>query len=407
MISFLIQNKRWLAAGLILTFGSSFGQTYFISLFAGALRADYGLSDGDWGILYTVATLGSAALLLGRGSWADTVPPYRLAPLIAGAYAAAAALMALGGTVWMLGIAVFLLRFCGQGMLTHIAVTAMARWFVATRGRALALTNLGYPLGEVLLPIPAVAMLAAFGWRVSWGGVAMLIALILAPVLFLLLAHDRAPTGHARTASGAAGLYNRHWTRAQAVRHWLFWALVPFLLTPGFIGTVLFFHQTHVAEVKGWTLAAMVPGYPFYAGATVAMSFAAGWVCDRFNPAILLPIAVVPMGIGMAALDTITNVGGWFMVLGMTGLTQGMVSALFGTLLPYIYGTNHLGAIRAVAMALMVFSTAIGPGITGLVIDWGVPFPSQGAAMAVWCGVLSFAMVPIARRLSKSMGTTV
>ncbi len=169
MWRFITENRRWLATGLLLAFGSCLGQTWFISLFAGEIRADYGLSDGQWGLLYTAATLASAALLFGRGSLADTVPLSRLAPMVAVIFAGAAALMALGWSVWTLGIAVFLLRFCGQGMFSHIQMTAMARWFVATRGRAIAIANLGYTSGQVLLPLPAVLLMGWIGWQASWG----------------------------------------------------------------------------------------------------------------------------------------------------------------------------------------------------------------------------------------------
>jgi MFS family permease len=400
MLRFLSENRRWLATGLLLAFGSSFGQTWFISLFAGEIRAEYGLSDGDWGLIYTLATLASAALLLGRGGWADTVKLSRLAPLIAGAFAGAAALMALGQSVWTLGLAVFLLRFCGQGMFSHIKMTAMARWFVATRGRAMALTNLGYPLGEVLLPLPAVLLLAAVGWRASWGIVAALLALLIVPLLIWLLAQDRAPQG-AVQAKGTPGMGGRHWHRAEVLRHWLFWALVPLLLTPGFIGTVVFFHQVHIAEVKGWSLAAMAPGYPAYAAATVTTSFLAGWACDRFGPARLLPVMVLPMALGIYLIGPAETPLGWIAALGILGVTQGMAGTTWGTLLPAAYGTNRLGSVRAMATALMVVATAIGPGITGLAIDWGVMFPDQALVMAIWCVGLSAAMLLVVRRIGR------
>jgi MFS family permease len=293
MLRFLTENLRWLATGFLLAIGSSFGQTYFISLFAGEIRETYGLSDGDWGLLYTGATLCSAMLLLGKGGWADTVPLSRLAPIIAAVFAGAALLMALGTQVWMLVTAVFLLRFCGQGMFTHIKATAMARWFVATRGRAMAITNLGYPLGESLLPVPVLLLAAWIGWRMTWGVTAVVIALVVLPLLTWLLSQDRSPAGQA-AISGSPGLGARHWQRPEVLRHWVFWALVPFFLTPGFIGTVIFFHQVHVSEVKGWSLTAMATGYATYAATTIATSFVAGWVADRFGPALLAHIRQPP-----------------------------------------------------------------------------------------------------------------
>ena len=401
MLTFLAENRRWLATGLLLAFGSTFGQTYFISLFAGEIRADYGLSDGDWGLLYTLATLCSALLLLGRGSWADTVPLSRLAPLVALAFAGAAALMAVGWSIWTLGLAVFLLRFCGQGMFSHIKMTAMARWFVATRGRAMAITNLGYPMGEVLMPLPFLVLMGLIGWRASWGVVALLILFVVLPLLVSLLAQDRAPRGMEASA-GSPGRDGRHWTRAEVLRHWSFWALVPMLLTPGFIGTVIFFHQVHVSEVKGWALTAMAPAYPAYAAATVSMAFTAGWACDRFGPARLLPVMVLPMALGIWLVGPADTPSGWIVALGILGMTQGMSGAVWGTLLPWVYGTKNLGSVRALATAIMVLSTAIGPGITGLFIDWGVNFPRQGLAMGLWCLALSLAMIPVSLRLSRA-----
>lgn len=405
MLRFLIENGRWLGAGLLLSFGSAFGQTYFISLFAGEIRAGYGLTNGEWGLLYTLATVASAGLLLGRGAWADTVPLSRLAPLVTLVYAGAAALMVVGQADWVLALAVFLLRFCGQGMFTHMMVTAMARWFVARRGRAVAIAGFGHPLGEILLPLPVVLAIGWIGFRWTWGIVVVALLLLVLPALMALLRDDRAPVGQAG-AEGAPGLGGRHWTRGEMLRHWLFWALLPLILTPGFIGTVVFFHQVHMAEVKGWSLALMAPGYTTFAITTVAMGLAAGFLVDRFGPARLLPVAVLPMAAGIALMGEAESEAGWIVALTVIGISQGMSGTLWATMLPWAYGTDHIGAIRAVAVAAMVASTAIGPGVTGFAIDLGVDFPGQTGAMALWCIAISVAMWPVMRRITRPASAT-
>ena len=392
-MSFLRDNARWLATGLILAFASSFGQTYFIALFAGEIRAGFALSDGQWGGIYTVATLASAALLIVLGGHADRVRLSRLAVVVAAVLALAAALMAVAPSAWVLLLAVFLLRFCGQGMLTHMKVTAMARWFVATRGRALSITNLGYPLGEALLPVLVIPLIALIGFRATWGLAAGVIALVLIPVLILLLARDRSPAGSAG-GRGAPGLSGLHWTRGQVLRHPLFYALVPLLLTPGFIGTVMFFHAVHVAEVKGWTLTAMAPGYAAYALASVTTGLVGGWLSDRLGPARLMPFALIPEGIAMFLIGPAVAPVGWIAVLFLVGVTNGISSTLSGTLLPVLFGTDHLGSVRSIATAIMVLSTAIGPAITGWLIDRGLSLPEQGLAMGLWCLLLCAAYVP-------------
>ncbi|MFY9246245.1 MAG: MFS transporter [Roseicyclus sp.] len=402
MLSFLAENRRWLATGILLALGACLGHTWFIALFAGELRAEFGLSDGQWGLIYTAATLSSAALLFGRGGWADTVPLSRLAPMVAIAFAGAAVLMALGQTIWTLGIAVFLLRFCGQGMFSHIQQTAMARWFITTRGRAMAIANLGYTTGQILLPLPAVLLMGWIGWRMSWLVVAAILLMFILPLLVVLLRQDRAPQGSTGGMIGAPGLGGQHWRRREALRHWLFWALVPLMLTPGYVGTVMFFHQVHVAEIKGWTLIAMAPAYPAWALSEVAAAFVAGWAADRFGPARLLPLTVLPMGVGIALIGMGETPLAWITGIGLIGVTQGMTNTIWGTLLPATYGTNHIGSVRAVAAAVLVVSTALGPGMGGVIIDAGISVPQQAGAMALWCFGLSLAMWPVMRRILRA-----
>ncbi|MEM1285335.1 MAG: MFS transporter [Pseudomonadota bacterium] len=405
MFRFLLDNRRWLGAGLLLTFASSVGQTWFISLFAGFIKAEHGLTDGSWGTLYTVATLASAALLFWRGSWADSIPFARLAPTIALLFALAAIGFAFSPSIWVLGVAVFGLRFCGQGMFSHIAMTAMGRWFAARRGRAVAITNLGHPLAEISLPIVVVAVVGLIGWQTTWLVAAAVLAFPVALTLWLLLSEGRTKQSKVLNRE-TPGLAGKHWRRRDAIRHWLLPALLPVLLTPGFIGTVIFFHQVHVSEVKGWSLLAMTPGYTFYAACAVAFSFASGWASDRFGPHRLLPILLVPMGIGIALVGPAKSVWGWYTALALIGMSQGIANALSGVLFPHVYGTRHLGSIRAMATTIMVVSTAIGPGITGLLIDQGIAFPDQGLAMGLWCLALSALCLWIANRLNAELAMT-
>jgi MFS family permease len=273
----------------------------------------------------------------------------------------------------------------------------MARWFVATRGRAMAIANLGYTTGQILLPLPAVLLMGWIGWRGSWLVVAAILLLCILPLLLLLLKQDRAPQGSLGGVAGAPGLGGRHWQRREALRHWLFWALVPLMLTPGYVGTVVFFHQVHVAEVKGWSLVAMAPAYPAWALSEVAAAFAAGWVADRFGPARLLPLALLPMGLGIGMIGFGDSPLAWITGIGLIGVTQGIANTVWGTLLPATYGTDHIGSVRAVASAVLVVSTALGPGVGGVIIDAGIPVPDQAGVMAAWCLSLSLAMVWVTR----------
>ncbi|MBL6713688.1 MAG: MFS transporter [Pirellulales bacterium] len=403
--AFLVANLRWLAAGFLLTFGSAFGQTWFISLSAPYIKQEYGLTDGSWGGLYTLATLSSAALMFWRGSAADRVPLSRLGAGTAVVFAVAAAGMAFGRSIWMLLGSLFLLRFCGQGMFGHIAMTAMGRWFIARRGQAIAVANLGYPASEILLAASTILVIGSVGWRSTWLIAAAVILLGILPPIAVLLRSTRTAE-QLDSSSLRTGLGGRHWQRRDAAGHWLLPALLPAMLTPGFIGTVVFFHQTHVAEVKGWQLVQMAPGFTALAVSGVISSFTAGWAADRFGVAKLLPLLLVPMGLGIGFVGPSESVYAWYFALAMIGITMGIASALWGVLLPVVYGTEHLGAIRSLAVTIMVFSTAIGPGLTGLLIDRGIDFPTQCLALGGWCLLASCGGLVIERRLSREIGAT-
>ena len=402
MILFLIQNIRWLFVGFLLTFASTGGQTWFISLCSPSIKEQFNLSDGGWGGIYTLATLASAVIMFWQGSIVDRVPTRIVTLVTACLFTLAAIGMACGQSTWILGGSLFLLRFCGQGMFGHIAMTTLGRWFVNHRGRAVALANLGYPASEILFAAPAIIVIQTFGWQALWLCVASFLILIFMPLTAVLLRTNRVPAQ--RTEHDVlSGLQGRHWVRKEALRHWLLPALLPTLLTPGLMGTVLFFNQTHLAEIKQWDLVAMSPGFTCFALSGVMASFWAGWAVDRFGGYRLIPFLLLPIGFGMALISQATSVTAWYIALGSMGVTMGMSSALWGAVLPALYGTQHLGSIRSLTTTIMVFSTAIGPGLTGLLIDSGVDFTAQCVGFSVWCFVIAIGSYFVEQKLAREM----
>ena len=70
----LIRNEwRLLLFGFLMSFWSSPGQTFLISLFSGELRAELGLSDGEFAGIYSLATLLSACVMIWSGALVDHI----------------------------------------------------------------------------------------------------------------------------------------------------------------------------------------------------------------------------------------------------------------------------------------------------------------------------------------------
>ncbi len=375
LIAFLRQNAPFLSAGAILTFCSSFGQTFFISIFAGEIRADYGLSHGAWGAIYAVSTMASAGVMLWAGTLTDRFRVRALGPWMLGLLVLACLAMALSPVAVTLALTIFLLRFLGQGMMSHIAYVAMARWFVATRGRAVALAALGFSVGEAILPVSFVALMGVVDWRWLWV-VAALLPLAAIPLIRHLLKLERTPQSIA-AEDPSPGMAGRYWTRAEALRHPLFWLLVPALLGPPAFGTAFFFQQVHLAEVKGWSHVELVAMFPFYTVTAICSLFATGWLMDRIGAGRLLPFYQLPLAASFLLIPLVSEPIWMIVPLILFGIMQGSQNPIVTGFSAEFYGSRHIGAIKSAVTAIMVLGSAIGPGLSGWLIDRGIPFPSQ------------------------------
>lgn len=381
-LRFLIDNRLFLLAGFLLTFTSSFGQTYFIALFAGEIKETFSLSDGQWGGLYTLATTMSALTMVWAGALTDRFRVRQLSLAVMVLLALACVSMALVRNVILLVVVIYALRLTGQGMLSQLGAVAMSRWFIATRGRALSLSSMGFAAGQAILPISFVALLTTWDWRMLWLVAAGCIVLLI-PAMQTLLRYERTPQSMAKDAQ-SFGMGGIHWTRAQMLRHPLFYMLIPLILGPAAWGTALFFQQVHLTEVKGWSLAGFVALMPVFTVSSIIFIFITGWAIDRFGVKWILPFQIIPFGVSflvMAYADTLFVAGIAMFIFGIGQGMQGTATAAFWAV---FYGTRNLGAIKAAAAALMVFGTAIGPGISGVLIDLGIDFPDQMIPIAMF-----------------------
>lgn len=386
MLAFLRQNAPWLLAGMLLTFSSSFGQTFFIALFGGQVREEFGLSNGEFGGLYLLGTLGSAAVMVFVGKVVDFYSPRRVGAVALLGLGVACATMATADTLTMLVFTIFLIRFFGQGMMSHIALTAMGRWFDATRGKAVSITNTGHQIGEAVLPLTVVLLIAVLDWRQAWLIFAGVITLIAIPVLWLLLGRDRVPQN---TSSAKDTAPIRQWTRSEMMQDPLFWIASFGYLSPPFIGTSIFFHQVYMVEIKGWELSWFASGFSIYALVTFVFGLITGYCVDRFSARALLPYFLFPLAAALLVLSLFDSPWSIPLVFVLLGLNGGGFSTLFGALWPEIYGVKHLGEIRSLIVALMVFASALGPGVIGWLIDYGVALETQFLAMSAYCIVIS------------------
>ncbi|MEL7109522.1 MAG: MFS transporter [Pseudomonadota bacterium] len=400
MFAFLKTNLRWISGGFLLTFFSSFGQTFFIGLSGEELRAKFDLTDGEFGGLYMIATIGSALTLPFLGRVLDHMPGWKVARFVIPALAGACLLLAFSPTVVLLVLALYLVRLFGQGMMTHTAYTEIGRWYVANRGRATSLIVPGHQTGEALLPMAFTLVAVALGWHAGWViGATMLLFFALPTVMFLWQVERKPQSTDPDLASARLGPDK---TVAQVAADPIFYALLVGVLAPPFIGTTIFFHQDYLIELRGYDALAFAAAFPVMAITTASFSLVSGHLIDRFGAIRLLPYYLVPLCCACLAVGLLTPLWGIYAFMFLVGVSYGFTAPLVGALWPEVYGVRNLGSVRAIAVAASVAATAIGPGLTGYLIDTGVALPTQMLFMSGWCVaasvVLGFTAPVILRR---------
>ena len=397
-LHFLRENARWLGGGFLLTLFSSFGQTFFIGLSGNDLRATFHLSAGGFGGLYLLANVASAITLPWLGRTLDLMPGWKVTRFTMPALAGACLLVAIAPNVAVLALAFYLLRLFGQGMMTETAYTEIGRWFVANRGRAMALIVPGQQAGVAILPILVVLIdRVSRGWRTAWIVSAALIALVGLPAIVTLMRIERVPRSN--EAKMGDGRTARDWSRSEVIRDPILYLLLTGILAPAFISTIIFFHQDYLIELRGYDRLAFAAAFSVMSVTTVVFGLICGHLIDRLGALKLLPYLLVPLAVASAAVALITPVWGVYLFMLLLGISSGFTATMLGALWPEVYGLANLGGIRAIVVSAIVLATALGPGLSGALIDRGIALPTQMLWLSGWCVIACFVLAFAAWRI--------
>ena len=371
-----VTNTRLVIFSFLMALYSSFGQTYFIGVFGPQIQAEFGLSHTLWGSIYLAGTLISALLMPFTGALIDRFSLSGYALVVGLVLLAACAYISVVTGPIMLVLAIFLLRHSGQGLASHVSITSMARYFDRERGRAIAVASLGYSVGEAILPLFAVLLIALVGWRWTYGSAAILIGVTLIPAtIWLLSNHQRFHRQYLDRLSAKDNPATTDvisWTRGQVLRDLRFYVMSPGILSSPMIATAFFFHHLNVAQAKGWSGEWITGTYIFYALAGTITLLLVGPLVDRFRAVNLIQVTMLPL-VAACFMLAIADHAFWvipYMV--MMGIHTGLIHTSASALWAELYGPKYLGAIKSLYIALMVFASALGPVVMGMLMDAGL-----------------------------------
>jgi MFS family permease len=382
-LRFIRHSWPILIFGMMTIFMGNFGQSFFISWFGSSFQESLGLSATSYGTAYSAATLASGLLLMWIGGSIDKVSLEKFVIFCTIGLSLAALTLWQANNLTMLVIGIFLLRFFGQGLFPHTAITTMMKRFSLNRGKGLSVTTTGVPLGEIILPSLAVFLIAQFGWQQSWMVIALSVPLLYLPLALFLIKRgkDKKYAEHNPTVDkDASKSLIEDGSRRTLLSDFRFWLALPTVLATPFIVTGIFIHQGFFLPQMGWTAMLFANCFVLYGITHWLSSMYAGALVDRFSGRQLLKYYPIPMLIALLLASQLN--GNWvaYVLLISLGTAIGSGSPIINALWAEVYGTKHIGRIRALMASLAVISTSISPILFGYLIDNGI----TGSQLFFW-----------------------
>jgi predicted MFS family arabinose efflux permease len=356
--------------GFIFTFFSSFGQSYFLGLFNSSIRDALSISHGQFGSIYASATLCSSLLLIWVGKKIDDVNIFKFAFFVIILLSFACFFFSRITSVFLLFIAIFLMRFSGQGMMSHTASTTISRYFTKTRGRALSISWFGLSSAEFIMPVLMVYLLTFIDWQNLWLIFSISVLIILPIASFLLIKNLNLDSREANDEN-IKEVEIKQWKRREVIKDYRFYIISSNMLAMPWIFTGFAVFQSFVQTSKGWGPYVIAQSFMSYSVLSVLTLFLSGFLIDKFTSRKLLIYMNIPLLLSVIVLFFFDNPVAAFIFLGLVGISNGFANILGSSTWAELYGVKYLGSIKALTTALMVFATAFGTALFGYLIDIG------------------------------------
>jgi len=318
---------------------------------------------------YSGVTLLSGFMILFVGPLVDWWPAKRFATWVVCGMTLGILMLTLSPWPALALIGFGLIRFCGQGLFTHLGSTTVARAISQARGSALALVSVAIPLGEAILPGTVALGMTFFSWRMVWWILLIALLVVWIPAL-LRFSHwppaSRTKHAHSDTRTSVQS--------PKPLKDWLFWRLSLMMLSTAIVNTGVFVFQADLTREFEAPTSTFAIGFVLAAIGRLIGSLYAGRLVDRVGAAKMARLYLLPLVFGLAAAVVLQNAWGIMIFMFCAGAVTGMQEPTVTSLLMQIWGSEHLGKLRSTMVSCMIFSTGVAPVSFGLLLDAGVSF---------------------------------
>ena len=387
-------NKKIIIFGFIFTFFSSFGQSFFLGLFNAPIRNELGITHGQFGNLYATATICSSLLLIWVGKKIDDYKLINYSFFVIILLFLSSFFFSFINSIYFLAIGIFLMRFSGQGLMSHTSATAITRFFDKSRGKALSTIWFGLSSAEFILPVLATYLFVIYSWRTVWQGIAILVILFLPLVIFNTIKSINLDSREDQKTN-LKKIKIKNWKRKEVIKDYRFYIISLNMLAMPWIATGIFVYQSYITDSKLWSTYTIPKAFMVYSITSIITLFSSGFLVDKFTSRKLIPVMNIPLLFAMIVLFYFQNEIYAYFFLGLIGVSNGLANVLGSSTWAEIYGVKYIGSIRALTVAFMVFATAFGTAVFGILIDYGfsierIAFVSGAYIIISWILLIIF-----------------
>ena len=329
------------------------GRTQGLGLITEPLIAALQLDRLEYASINFWATLIGAAFCIPFGRWMD-----RLGPRITLTFT----LLALGATVIAMSnatsaanlwLTVTLTRGLGQSALSVLSIALVGKWFSERINFAMGVYSLLVGIGFIAAFPSVGAAVLAHGWRTAWLALGVAV-LALGPLAWLLVRERPALVQQSETSAASM-------TLAEALRTPAFWifALASSVFGLVYSGIALF--NQSILEQRGFDASAYHQVLVVSTMLGLAANFGGGWLATRWPIQRVMGIAMALLAVAVLMLPLVRRVPELMLYAATMGIAGGVVTVVFFSVWPQVFGRTHLGRIQGFAQMMTVLASATGP----------------------------------------------
>ncbi|CAN5793309.1 MFS transporter [soil metagenome] len=355
-------------SGLI-AFSSGPGQSYGFSVFLDSIIEDTALSRTQVSLLYAIGTGVSAVMVAGVSRLADRFGPRIMAVTVAALMGVACFGMAGAVGTIQFFLAFAALRAFGQGSLPINATLLTATWFVAKRGKAMAIMGLGFAASNAVIPPLGRFLIDTVGWREAYAVLGVMVWVLVIPAVLLFVRNSPEEMGlHPDGASHPPEEESRLPTingpqrdQRRVLSSSTFWLIALPLAAPSLVVTAIIFHQTSIFEERGLSADVAAFVFPIMAATSAVTAMIAGPIVDRIGPVKVVRFNLLILVVALFYIQIVSSPLLAVLYAVLLGISGGSWQIVSGVTWAHLYGRRGLGRIQGSAVMISITAAAVGP----------------------------------------------